>query len=73
MPANEDTYTPADETVWEVWVVDEKGDEPEWQATQASAESAYEVAGVFLEHCYRVEVYETTRKRIYKETNHANR
>ncbi len=74
MPANEDCYEPADETVFEVWVTRELcGDIlHDWAYTQKTRDEAESVVGViennFTEHIghtlLSVDIYETTRRRV---------
>jgi len=75
MPANENCYEPADETVFEVWATREfmYGEvERDWLYTQRSIEEAESVIGVIEDDCdpdrgcklISIDIYETTRRRV---------
>lgn len=78
MPANEDRYEPADETVFEVWTTADSPDGGivcEWQYTQTSLDDSESVVGAIeddLRDCVlSIDIYETTRRRVGGKTYEA--
>ena len=73
MPANEDCYEPADETVFEVWSTTEicGSVSRDWLYTQAAKDEAESIIGSIEDdvgnwagRLISVDIYETTRRRV---------